>query len=315
MSTPRISVVTAVYNGEKYLDEVIESVLSQSGVDFEYIVVNDGSLDRTLEILEKHANADPNRLTVVTQAKTGEAAAVNNGIGRARGEFVVVVSADDPLLPGHLARVSRVLDEDVSVVVAYPDWEVIDKDGSPTRTVTTLEYDVRALIGDFVCIPGPGAMIRRAAIPKSGLRNPEYRFVSDYDAWLRLALVGPFRRVPEVLARYRIHPDQVTSTGRGQSMAREIEAVIRNFFASEALPKEIAVLRRRAVGFAAYYAGLQALLSAGTSGKRRMLRSLVFAFPRRIHWQTHRRDPVAVAAVLLLPRPHMIFRWWSKWRP
>jgi glycosyltransferase involved in cell wall biosynthesis len=314
MLAPQISVVTAVYNGEKYLQEVIESVLSQHHDDFEYIVVNDGSTDGTAGILEKHLSANPDRLTVLSQSNSGEAEAVNNGINLARGEFVVIVSADDPLLPGHLAKLSQVLHDNVAVVVAYPDWEVIDENGNPTRIVITLDYDVRALVGDFVCIPGPGAMIRRSAIPEAGLRNSDYRFVSDYDAWLRLALIGPFQRVPEVLAQYRIHPGQATSTGRGRSMADEIEAVIRRFFASQVLPEEIAVMRRRAEGFAAYYAGLQALRSAGTGGKRRMIRSLALAFPRRVYWQTHRRDPIAIAAVLFLPRPHVMFRWWSKWR-
>lgn len=314
MSEPRVTVVTPVYNGEKYLDEVIDSILSQKGVDFEYVIVDDGSTDDTPEILERFSRTSADIIKVVFQSNAGEATAVNVGINCARGEYVVVVSADDPLLPGHLAKLTEVLDENPSTVVVYPDWEVIDENGIPLRTVTTLDYDVRALAGDFVCIPGPGAMIRRSAIPEGGLRNPSYRFVSDYDAWLRLALMGPFQRVPQVLAQYRIHPDQVTATGRGQGMATEIEVVVRSFFRENPIPLEIASLERRALGFASYYAALQALRSAGIGGKRRMIRSLFLAFPRPVGWATHRRDPLAIAAILCLPCPHIVFRWWSKWR-
>lgn len=314
MSDPRVSVVTAVYNGERFISGVVDSILSQTDIDFEYVIVDDGSTDGTPEILRKYARTAQGVVTIVAQPNAGEAVAVNNGINQARGDYVVVVSADDPLLSGHLAKMTKVLDENPSVVVAYPDWEVIDENGVPVRTVTTLDYDIRALVGDFVCIPGPGAMIRRSAIPQSGLRDPSYRFVSDYDAWLKLALIGPFQRVPEILARYRIHPGQATSTGRGQAMADEIERVMRNFFQMDSIPAEVASLRRRAIGFASYYSALQALRSPGIGGKRRMMRSLVLAIPRPVGWVTHRRDPVAVVAILCLPRPHVLFRWWSRWR-
>jgi glycosyltransferase involved in cell wall biosynthesis len=103
MPVPRISVVTSVYNGERYLRESLESVLSQEGVDLELIVVDDGSEDSTPEILADSATRDP-RLRVLTQENRGLTVALIRGCAEARGEFIARHDLDDLSLPGRLRR-------------------------------------------------------------------------------------------------------------------------------------------------------------------------------------------------------------------
>ena len=298
-----ITVITPVYNGEEYIEETALSVLDQSGADFEYIIVDDGSTDGTASLLKSLRDRHPTQLQVIEQENRGEAAAINHALQLAAGEYVCIVSADDPLMPNHLATVSAAFDGRPDVVVAYPDWLMIDEFGHPIREVRTLPYDPRTLIADFVCLPGPGALIRRAAIDPDGLRNSRYRYVSDYGAWLQLSLKGPFVRVPQVLARYRIHGNQATTTGRGVAMADEIEKVIADFFDDPELPDPIRRLKRRATAFSSYYAGLQMLHQPDVPGRWRMVKSLVLSPPFFVRRRTHRRHPLAVMAVLAYPIP------------
>jgi glycosyltransferase involved in cell wall biosynthesis len=303
-----ISVITPVYNGASFIEETALSVLQQDDTELEYLIVNDGSFDTTADVLAELQVRFPHQLRVIHQNNQGEAAAINHGLKEAKGDFVCIVSADDPLLPQHLKTVSEALERNPRAVVAYPDWEMIDQNGRPLRTITTLPFDLRTLVSDFVCLPGPGAMIRRSEIMPKGLRNARFRFVSDYDAWLHLSLRGPFIRVPSVLARYRIHPDQATTTGRGREMAIEIESVIREFFEERDLPAQLRRLKRRAIAFSSYYAGLQKLHHGDVPGRRRMLKSLLLAPPFPVRRKTHRRHPLAIIAVLAYPIPSIIQR-------
>jgi len=304
-----ISVITPVYNGEDYIRETIESICSQRQVNLEYIVVNDGSTDGSALAIESALAQFAVKSQVLTLENGGEANAVNKGVSASRGRYICIVSADDPLLPDHLSAMVQVLDENRDCVVAYPDWISIDETGRILRSNPTQEYDIRALAVDFVCIPGPGAVIRREALGGKPLRNPGYVFVSDYEAWLRLALVGPFIRVPRTLAKYRIHSNQATSIGRGLRMAEEIERVVNSYFARNDLPAEIHKLSRRARGFAAYYAGLQRLHDRSVSGKRLMIKSFVLARPRKIDWPSTKRNPLAVIAVWSAPFSSLLIRW------
>lgn len=300
-----ISVITPVFNGQLYISEVALSVLNQTNVDLEYILVDDGSIDSTPKILKKLAASYPHMVKVISKQNAGEAIAVNDGIRISSGEFICVVSADDPLLPGHLEKVASVLAANTNAVVAYPDWQKIDKNGANIGEVKTLPYDIRTLLGDFVCIPGPGTMIRRSAIV-GDLRNPTYRFVSDYEAWMRLSLVGEFIRVPEVLALYRIHEAQATALGKGQLLADEFELVVKNFYKNPKLATPILNLEKRAIAFSSYYAGIQKLNDGKVPGRRRMLKSILYAPPFWQKRKSYRRQPLAVLAVLTYPVPSIV---------
>lgn len=304
---PRVTVITPVYNGERYLGEVLAAVRAQTFDDWEQIVVDDGSTDATWSILSEAVSLDP-RLRIVQQANAGEATAVNHAYALARGDYIVVVNADDPPFPKLLERLVSMLDASPSVVVAYPDWLKIDATGSTIKSVRTLEYSREALIGDFRCIPGPGALIRRSALGDQQLRRPQFRFVSDYDLWLRLSLVGSMKRCPETLARWRSHETGATAVGQGQALADEFLAVIREFFAQSNLPSDVRQLERQAHAMSCYYAGFQRVFDPSVPGRRLMLRSVFTPFRRKRSYETIRRSPLAMGAPFLRIIASPLFR-------
>jgi glycosyltransferase involved in cell wall biosynthesis len=133
-----LTIITPVFNGERYLAEVIESIVAQQNIEIEYIIVNDGSTDSSLAIANKYQHLYPKIIGVFDQNNSGEASAVNFGFLQAESEFICIVNADDPLLPGHCRTMVDCSKENNSVV-SYPDWVMIDEDGSPKRHVKTID--------------------------------------------------------------------------------------------------------------------------------------------------------------------------------
>ena len=192
-----LSIITPVYNGAEYIEDTIVSVLTNAPSDyqFEYIVVNDGSTDQTLDVLNQFYDF-PN-FFVINQPNSGEYAAVNNGLNAAKGNYILVVNADDPMLSSELIPSALdVLQSNPNIVCTYPDWQIINENGLVLDTKIVQEYSEEELVCKFNCLPGPGSIFRREeAIRIGGRRN--WKFVSDYDFWLRLSRIGRFQRIPE----------------------------------------------------------------------------------------------------------------------
>ena len=253
MPQPLVTVVTPTYNAASYLAETIESVLAQTYAHIEYIVLDDGSTDDTLTVLQQYDG----RLHWETQPNMGEALTVNKGWDMARGEYVVIVNADDPVQPGLVASCVAYLEQHPDVLVAYPDWNMIDSAGELLRHIQVFEYDYRDMVRWHHCLPGPGAVIRRTAFNLEGGRNPKYRFVGDFEYWLRLGIHGPFARIPETLASWRFHTGSATSAQKGERMAREHLWLMDDLFARSDLPARVREVRAEAYSAAYYIAAAQ----------------------------------------------------------
>ena len=251
---PLVSIITPAYNRAKYLEETIDSVLSQDYPRIEYIVLDDGSTDGTPEVLARYGS----RIRWETHPNMGETRTVNRGFTLARGDIVAVVNSDDPLLPGAVRAAVEVFLERPDVLVAYPDWLTIDAQSETVRAILVPDYDYASMVRRFRCVVGPGAFMRRSAVERVDGRDSRYRYVADFDFWLRLGLLGPFTRIPRVLATFRVHPDSTSVAQRGQAMAEEHVQLARQFFGRPDLPPSIRRLEREARSFAFYYAGLAA---------------------------------------------------------
>ncbi len=263
------SIITPVYNGEKYIEETIISVLNCArDYNFEYIIVDDGSTDSTPRIVKKYEHS----LRYVLQENSGEAKAVNRGFIEAKGEYILVVNDDDPMLSSELLSASfRTFQEYPDVVVTYPDWQIIDSEGNLISRQITREFSVENLIGKFICLPGPGAVFRRSQMMAIGGRNTSLRFLSDYEFWLRMSLLGPFRRIPLVLAQWRQHPASTSTASRGLPMALERIGVLENFVQENDFKGS---LRRQTLGHAYYRASVLRYFSHEVPGRRWLIKSL-----------------------------------------
>jgi hypothetical protein len=210
---PRVSVVMAVHDGERYVGDAVDSVLTQSFRDLELIVVDDGSADRTVEIVRERA--DP-RVRVISNARNlGLAPSLNVGIAAARGEFVARLDADDVALPARLAHQVAFMDANPDVALLGSWYQEMTADrtlGAPVR-VPARHWDLRW----HLCLYSPFAHSavtwRRELVEREvGRYDERLRFSEDYDLWRRISERLRVANLPEILLHLRTHPRQMTAT-------------------------------------------------------------------------------------------------------
>lgn len=245
-TAPLVSVIIPTWNRCTYLGETIDSVLAQDHPAVEVIVVNDGSTDATAEVLARYEG----KIAAIQQPNSGQGVAVNRGLAAARGEYLTLVSDDDPLLPGALSQLVDVLECDRAALVAYPDWAIIDSEGTRIALIAGFEYSLVDMARHHLCYPGPCALFRRRALDAVGGWDTRWRWVADYDFWLRMALHGPMVRVPHVLATWRRHEEAATVAAPRLAIAREQVGVIEAFFTRTDLPPEVRAVEREAMASA-----------------------------------------------------------------
>jgi glycosyltransferase involved in cell wall biosynthesis len=211
LSSPFISVVIPVYNGEAFVADAIDSVLAQEGVEFEIIVVDDGSTDSTSAILARYDDA----VTVHRQANLGEGAARNAAFPHLQGELALFLDADDLLPAGYLERFAVAAREAPEIEVFHCGWRGVSFDGKPLYAVE----EPRPIDADpFHELPVCGSpaidsvLVRRSALARVGGFDPTLRVQADWDFCLRLAASGArFRGVPGNVAVVRRRPDSIAS--------------------------------------------------------------------------------------------------------
>jgi len=210
MGKPQVSVVIPVWNGERYLKESIDSILAQDFVDFELIIVDDGSTDTTGEIIARYAG-DP-RVRAHRQENQGLVTALNVGLELSRADLIARLDADDVARADRLSLQLAYLHGNLDVVAVGSSVELMDADG---RTLGIRRYPVgkematRGLLGGCT-LAHPAVMMRKAAVLKVGTYRECFRHAEDYDLWLRLTDVGQVDNLPEALIRYRLHAQSVT---------------------------------------------------------------------------------------------------------
>ncbi|HYS17505.1 MAG TPA: glycosyltransferase [Candidatus Binatia bacterium] len=226
MSAPTVSVVMTVYNGEPWLVEAVDSVLSQRFEDLELIVVDDGSSDGTPEILRRRA--DP-RLTVVQQGQTGQTPALNRALRLARAPLVARMDADDVALPDRLARQVAFLGAHPSVGLLGTGCHEISPSGEVLSTLVPPVDDRtirRTLIrrNPFV---HSSVMFRRTALHAAGPYDEGFVVAQDYDLWLRMSRVTALANLPEPLVLRRRAPGQLSSARDTTRIRDEVVAKMR----------------------------------------------------------------------------------------
>lgn len=208
---PLISVVIPVYNGEKTIKETIESVLKQTFCDWELIVINDGSRDRTLEIIQ--SISEP-RLKVFTYPNAGLSASRNRGISLARGEYISFLDADDLWTTDKLEAQLQALQNNPKAAVAYSWSSCIDESGNTFRPGGNLTYTgdvyLYLLLINFV-ENGSNVLIRTQALKEVGNFDETLTSCEDWDMWLRLAAKYEFVAVEKPQILYRISANSMSA--------------------------------------------------------------------------------------------------------
>ncbi|MCC9006908.1 glycosyltransferase [Pseudomonas putida] len=248
---PKVSIVIPTYNTGRYVLDAIDSVLQQTYPNVELIVVDDGSSDDTPALLAQH----PGNFIRFRQANAGQSAAMNFGWQQSSGDLLGYLSADDRLNPRAVEVIVAAMAKAPEAVLAYPDFCVIDEDSKHVRTVQTPDYDERLLIANFQCLPGPGALFRRPAWEKVGGWNTGLRNIPDMDFFLRLCQYGPFTRVAEPLADFRIHSGSTTYNPCNAERSDEPLRVINSLYQTSGLSPSILGWKRKAIANAHMLSG------------------------------------------------------------
>lgn len=215
---PTITVLMSVFNGARWLDEAITSVLKQTFTDFEFIIVDDGSTDHSPEIIKRFQKQDP-RIIVISKHNTGLADSLNCGIQKARGSWVARLDADDLCEPQRLEKQYQQAKTDPALVFIGSGLLVIDESGNPLKVYRypTSHDELRKNLITARQFPAHSSAFYRTVISRSlGGYRTRIKRAQDRDLWLRLSEVGRLASIDEPLVRNRKHPDQISHEESGK---------------------------------------------------------------------------------------------------
>ena len=221
ISWPRISIVTPSYNQASYLEATLCSILDQDYPNFEYLVLDGGSTDGSVEILRKYAG----RLAYwEAQPDRGQSHALNKGFARSTGEIIGYLNSDDLYLPGTLSTVGRFFVEHPEIDVVYGDQVDIDENGTIFRATRSLPFSRLGLLSRAGAIPQPASFWRRSVYDRLGGFREDLHWSMDYEFFLRAAARGcRITYISTPLAKFRYHASSKTVIGKTSTDGREIE--------------------------------------------------------------------------------------------
>lgn len=197
----RISIITPSLNQAPFLRQTLRSVLDQDYSELEYLVVDGGSSDGSIDIIREHAD----RLAWwVSEPDAGQADAINKGILHARGEIVAWLNSDDYYLPGAVSAAMRVLDAHPEALFVYGNVQSVDADGHITNIFRYPQVSLQDLLC-FTIIGQPAVFIRRRALDTAGGLDTRFHLLLDHQLWIKLAAAGPVSHADEIWAGARYH--------------------------------------------------------------------------------------------------------------
>jgi len=208
----------SVYNGEKYLREAIDSILNQTFTDFEFLIVNDGSTDRTAEILRSYDDA---RIKIINNEENiGLTKSLNKGLGMARGEYIARMDADDVAIPERLEKEFEFMESHLDYAAVGTLIKILDKNSKVIGSVDkpTEDDQIREFLKKDNCIAHGSAMIRNVCLQDVGLYDESMEKAQDYDLWLRLSEKYKLFNIPEYLCMWRSHEDSISAKHSNEQM-------------------------------------------------------------------------------------------------
>jgi glycosyltransferase involved in cell wall biosynthesis len=232
---PLVSIVTPSFNKGPYIEETLQSVRNQTYPRIEHIVIDGGSTDETLSILEKYSGD----IVWVSEPDKGQSDAINKGWRRVNGEIIAYLNADDTYPPGAVATAVQYLDEHPDVGLVYGDGILTDETGKFIQTYHAGEFSLRDLVYCRDNILQPALFLRKTVYDKIGGIDENLHLAMDLDYWIRAGLLFKVAYIPTPLATAKIYGD-AKSVALMHKYVSDYEHILEKVFADPHLPPELA---------------------------------------------------------------------------
>lgn len=237
---PKISIVTPSYQQGRFIEETIRSVLLQGYPNIEYIVVDGGSEDETLSILDKYSNY----IQWVSEADDGQADAINKGWKQTTGDILAYLNSDDTYVRGALGHMIQFFTERPDVDMVYGDIIHIDQQSKVTARYNPGPLELERYLCCNLYLPQPTVFFRAAIPNKIGYLDPKLNLALDLDYWIRIAQEYRVEYIPQILANARVYFEAKSTQNKHEYLDERLY-ILDKIFSRPGLPPEIKALRSK----------------------------------------------------------------------
>lgn len=207
----KISVVTPSFNQAQFLETTILSVLNQNYSDFEYIIIDGGSSDGSVEIIKKY---EKHLAYWISEKDKGQSHAINKGFRKATGQILGWINSDDYYEVDCFRKVAEAFQQDENIGLVYGYNNLRDEYGNFLGVYAVLNISVNKLLRDNPNVVQPGSFYRKRILDLVGFLDEDLHYVMDFDLWVRLGQVSKICQIPEPLASFRWHTKSKTRSQR-----------------------------------------------------------------------------------------------------
>jgi glycosyltransferase involved in cell wall biosynthesis len=245
---PLVSVVVPSFNQGRFIKETLDSILSQDYRPIEVLVLDGGSTDQTVSVLEAYNRA--HELSWWSEPDKGVVDAVNKGLEKANGEIISIQSSDDLYLPGAITAAAGFLTEHSDVALVYGDVELINERSEVVGRDVLQQFVLKNYLGRFSYVPQPSAFFRSEIVKDIGGWRQEVSYAADADFWLRIAVGHKVAGISRLMGCYRYHADQ-RDTAKAK-ISRDWEQTITDLLAANDLDRSTRSFARMGIYLAKY---------------------------------------------------------------
>lgn len=241
VNPPLVTVFMAAFNGEAYIEKAVQSVLDQSFTDFELLIINDGSTDRTPDIVHKFT--DPRIRFIHNDSNRGLTFTRNRGIEEAKGQYIAILDCDDLAMPDRLKVQTGFLNSNPEIAMCGGQAITIDESGEQTGNLNVIagDKDISPELVFHNIFINSTLMIKRSAMVEAGGYR-DYSPAEDYDLSYRISIHHPVANLNEVLVAYRLHGNNISKVQNEKIVRAELR-IIENIHTNLGIPKDENLIR------------------------------------------------------------------------